>query len=66
MPIKDHRASRVRLGAFEVDLRSGELYPAGVDGDRKTLLPEQPFQILQMLIEGGGKAVTREEIKKRL
>jgi len=66
VPIKDHRASRVRLGAFEVDLRSGELYPAGVDGDRKTLLPEQPFQILQMLIEGGGKAVTREEIKKRL
>jgi serine/threonine protein kinase len=66
VPIKDHRARRVRLGAFEVDLRSGELYPAGVDGDRKALLPEQPFQILQMLIEGGGKAVTREEIKKRL
>ena len=67
MPIKDHRAGRVRLGAFEVDLRSGELYPAGiVDGDRKTLLREQPFQVLRMLIEGGGKVVTREEIRRRL
>jgi TolB-like protein/DNA-binding winged helix-turn-helix (wHTH) protein len=67
VPIKDHRAGRVRLGAFEVDLRSGELYPAGiVDGDRKTLLREQPFQVLRMLIEGGGKVVTREEIRRRL
>ena len=67
MPIKDQLASRVRLGAFEVDLRSGELYPAGsVNGDRKTLLREQPFQVLRMLIEGGGKVVTREEIRKRL
>jgi eukaryotic-like serine/threonine-protein kinase len=67
VPIKDHRAGRVRLGAFEVDLRSGELHPAGiVDGDRKTLLREQPFQVLRMLIEGGGKIVTREEIRKRL
>ena len=65
--IKDHRAGRVRLGAFEVDLRSGELYPAGiVDGNRKTLLREQPFQVLRMLIEGGGEVVTREEIRKRL
>jgi TolB-like protein/DNA-binding winged helix-turn-helix (wHTH) protein len=67
VPIKDHRAGRVRLGAFEVDLRSGELYTAGiVDGDRKTLLREQPFQVLRMLIEGGGKVVTREEIRRRL
>src|SRR5690348_3138598 len=67
MPTKDHRAGRVRLGAFEVDLRSGELYPAGIaNGDRKTLLREQPFQVLRMLIEGGGKVVTREEIRRRL
>jgi hypothetical protein len=53
----DHRAGRVRLAAFEVDLRSGEIYPAGmVDGDRKTLLREQPFQVLRMLIEGGKEA----------
>src|SRR5258705_2463851 len=58
-------AGRVRLGAFEIDLRSGELYSAGVDGS-KVLLREQPFQVLRMLIESGGKVVTREEIKKKL
>jgi eukaryotic-like serine/threonine-protein kinase len=67
MAIKDQRAGRVRFGAFEVDLRSGALYPAGAVGDdRKTLLREQPLRVLQMLIEGGGKVITREEIKKRL
>jgi serine/threonine protein kinase/DNA-binding winged helix-turn-helix (wHTH) protein len=67
MPIEDQRIGRVRLGAFEVDLHSGALYPAGAVGDEhKTLLREQPLRVLQMLIEGGGKAVTREEIKKRL
>jgi serine/threonine protein kinase/DNA-binding winged helix-turn-helix (wHTH) protein len=67
VPIKDHRAGRVRFGAFEVDLRSGELYPAGIlDDGRKTLLREQPFQVLRMLIEGDGKVVTREQIRKRL
>jgi len=67
MPIEDQRAGRVRLGAFEVDLHSGALYPAGAVGDdHKTLLREQPLRVLQMLIEGGGKVVTREEIKKRL
>jgi eukaryotic-like serine/threonine-protein kinase len=67
VPITDHRSYRVRLGAFEVDLRSGELYPAGIaDDDGKTLLREQPFQVLRMLIEAGGEVVTRNEIRKRL
>jgi serine/threonine protein kinase len=69
MPIEDERAGRVRLGAFEVDLHSGALYPAGAEAvgdDHKNLLREQPLRVLQMLIEGGGKVVTREEIKKRL
>lgn len=67
MPIEDQPAGRVRLGAFEVDLHSGVLYPAGAVGDdHRTLLREQPLRVLQMLIEGGGKVVTREEIKKRL
>src|SRR5579863_7281749 len=64
--IEDHRAGCVRLGPFEVDLRSGELYAAGADDDRKILLREQPFQILRMLIEAEGKVVTREEIRRRL
>src|SRR5215467_8492772 len=58
---------RVRLGAFELDLHSGELSPVGVEDEgRKNLLREQPFQVLRMLIDGKGKIVTREEIKKRL
>jgi len=67
MPIEDQRAGRVRIGAFEVDLRSGALYPAEAVGeDCKTSLREQPFRVLRMLIEGGGKVVTREEIKRKL
>ena len=60
-------ARRVRLGGFELDLHSGELCSLGaVNGDGKFLLREQPFQILRMLIERGGKIGTREEIKRRL
>jgi serine/threonine protein kinase len=60
-------AGRVRLGGFELNLRSGELSLVGaVNGDGRVLLREQPFQILRMLIESGGKVVTREEIKSKL
>src|SRR5258706_6127675 len=58
---------RVRLGGFEINLRSGELWPVGaVNGDGKLLLREQPFQVLRMLIDRGTKMVTREEIRKQL
>ena len=61
------RTNRVRLGGFELDLRTGELCPAGTAGDDgKILLREQPFQVLRMLIERKGKIVTREEIKRKL
>ena len=53
---------RVRFGAFEFDLRAGELHK----GARKILLREQPFQVLRMLVEQHGNMVTREEIKKKL
>lgn len=60
-------AGRVRFGGFEVDLRSGELCPVGtMDGDGKTLLREQSLKVLRMLIESGGRIVTREEIKGKL
>jgi len=60
-------AARVRFGGFEIDLRSGELRLLGTaNGDGKVLLREQPFQVLRMLIERGGKIVTREEIKSKL
>jgi serine/threonine protein kinase/DNA-binding winged helix-turn-helix (wHTH) protein/Tol biopolymer transport system component len=53
---------RVRLGAFELDLKAGEL----CQGGSRTRLQEQPFQILRMLVEASGELVTREEIRKRL
>jgi eukaryotic-like serine/threonine-protein kinase len=58
---------RVRLGNFELDLKSGELHClATTDGAGKILLREQPFRVLRMLIEQSGKIVTREEIRKNL
>ena len=60
--MKNTLAVRVRFGVFELDLRSGELCA----GDEKTLLREQPLQILRMLAEREGEVVTREEIRKKL
>jgi serine/threonine protein kinase/tetratricopeptide (TPR) repeat protein len=58
---------RIRFGGFELDLKSGELCPIGtVAGEGKVVLREQAFQVLRMLLERGGKIVTREEIKGKL
>ncbi len=51
-----------RFGAFELDLKAGELRK----NNRKMRLQNQPFQILVILLEGGGEVVTREEIQKKL
>jgi DNA-binding winged helix-turn-helix (wHTH) protein/tetratricopeptide (TPR) repeat protein len=51
------------VGSFELDLHSGELRSAVGD---KTLLREQPFQVLRMLVEREGRLVTRAEIKEKL
>jgi DNA-binding winged helix-turn-helix (wHTH) protein len=67
MPVAQGFTGRVRLGEFEIDLRSGELRSAGTaNGVGKVILREQPFQVLRMLIESSGKIVTREEIKRKL
>ncbi len=59
--------NRVRLGAFELDLRSGELRPLEPgDGGRTIVLQEQPFQVLRLLIDRNGEVATREEIRKSL
>ncbi len=52
----------VRFGVFEVDLRAGELRKQGV----KIKLQEQPFHLLQMLLEHPGEIVTREELRGRI
>jgi len=52
----------VRLGEFELDLRTGELRSNG----HHIILQEKPFQILTALLERPGEMVTREELIKRL
>jgi eukaryotic-like serine/threonine-protein kinase len=60
-------AGRVRFGAFELDLSTGELRSTEKPGpNNKVLLREQVFQVLRMLVEREGDIVTREEIKSRL
>jgi TolB-like protein/DNA-binding winged helix-turn-helix (wHTH) protein len=72
-----HSPRRVRFGAFELDLSTGELRlieapdpsnpsPNGPSPNNKVLLREQVFQVLQMLLEREGRIVTREEIKSTL
>src|SRR6185437_12265920 len=54
--------SVIRFGVFEVDLRTGELRKQGV----KVKLQEQPFQLLQILLERPGEIVTREELRPKI
>ncbi|HET7107497.1 MAG TPA: winged helix-turn-helix domain-containing protein [Candidatus Acidoferrum sp.] len=61
-------AERVRFGAFELNVRTGELLSIGTAeaGSTKVLLREQPFQILRVLVERQSKIVTRQEIRQIL
>src|SRR6266446_10179379 len=59
-------SGRVRFGAFELDLSTGELRSTETQDPNKVLLREQVFQVLRMLLEREGKIVTREEIKAKL
>src|ERR1700751_2956614 len=65
-------SQRVRFGAFELDLSTGELRsieapdPNNLGLNNKVILREQVFQVLRMLLEREGTIVTREEIKGRL
>jgi len=52
----------VRFGHFELDLRAGELRKQGV----RIKLQEQPFQVLALLLENCGQAVTREELRQKI
>ena len=54
--------SSIHFGKFAVDLRAGELRKEG----RKIRLQEQPLQILALLLERQGEAVSREELRTKL
>ncbi len=62
MPEVKHPPGRIRFGAFEVDLRAGELRKYGLP----IKLQAQPFRVLEMLLEHSSEVVTREELKRKL
>jgi DNA-binding winged helix-turn-helix (wHTH) protein/Flp pilus assembly protein TadD len=51
-----------RFGAYEVDLRRGELRSYGT----RVKIQGKPFQVLAFLLERPGEIVTREELRERL
>jgi len=55
-------SSPVRFGAFELDLGTGELRKQGI----RRKIQDQPFQVLQALVERPGELVTREELQRRI
>src|SRR5580692_10168065 len=66
--MRDTMPLRVRFGAFELDLKAGELYSSAAKGNGSAnaiILPQQPLRLLLMLIEGEGALVTREDIRKK-
>jgi len=52
----------VRFGLFELDLKAGQLSKNG----SRIRLPQQPVQLLAMLLERPGEVVTRDELRQRL
>src|SRR5258708_8594706 len=50
----------LRFGAFELDVRAGELRRGGV----LIQVAPQPLEILRVLAERSGEIVTREEIRQ--
>jgi len=53
---------KVRFGEFEADLRACEVRKAG----SRVKLQDQPFKILQILLENPGSVVSREELQSRI
>ena len=60
--MKTPPARTALFGAYELDLRSGELRKFGT----KVKMGEQTFQILRVLLETKGELVTREELRAKL
>ena len=60
--MKETLPVRARFGAFELDLKAGELWRKG----HKIALQEQHLQLLLILVEHAGKVVTHEEIQQQL
>ena len=52
----------IHFAEFELDLRAGELRKQG----GKLKLQEQPFQVLQILLQCPGRTVTRDELQQKI
>src|SRR5262245_59924529 len=52
----------VRFGRFELDVEARELRSAAA----RVRLQEQPFAILQLMLDRPGQVITREELRRRL
>jgi DNA-binding winged helix-turn-helix (wHTH) protein/Tol biopolymer transport system component len=52
----------VRFGLFELDLKAAQLTRNGTN----IRLPQQPLQLLSVLIESPGEIVTRDQLRQRL
>ncbi len=52
----------IRFGEFEADLHAGEIRKSG----SRIKLQDQPFRVLQILLEHRGELVTREELQSRI
>jgi cholera toxin transcriptional activator len=61
-PIQKTGLAIARFGVFEADLQARELRKQG----RRLRLQDQPFSLLALLLERGGKIVTREELREKL
>ena len=54
--------SGIKFGIFEADIHNRELRKGGV----RIKLQDQPFAILQMLLENAGQIVSRDQIRQQL
>ena len=59
MQTADRGTDRLRFAGIEFDTRTGELWK---DGSR-TVLPDQLFHVLAMLVRERGSLVTRDELR---
>jgi Tol biopolymer transport system component/DNA-binding winged helix-turn-helix (wHTH) protein len=62
MPMTNGDKVRIKFGAFEVDLRTRELWKNGL----KLKLGGQPIEILATLLERPGELVTREQLRSKI
>ena len=55
-------SNTIRFGPFEADLHAGEVRKSGI----RVKLQDQPFKVLQILLERPGTLVTRDELQSRI